>query len=353
MASNNVNQKSIAKELNLSVATVSKALSGYTDINSETREKIVNTASKMGYDFAEREKRKGGEKTKSCFIGVFVHSCPGQWHDTTYFAGMSEKCAKLNVSLVLQYFSSDSCTKVLDVEFQPPVMRQGKLAGLILVNRWPADIVKELSEKYPCVSIVHKTPQVAMDVVGIDDADGMSQLVEYLYSLGHRKIGFFGRCAMLTYSHARFAAYVDCLCQRMLEYSHELVVDIDVDNLEEKTALPDEKIDIAAERIRNGVTAWLCVDNHTGHALCRGLMDRGFDIPQDVSITGFDNTDSDRQKIPMLTSIGSPASMIGAEALRRLMSRLRHPGSPILDVKLECKFVSGQTTAPPNKISIT
>jgi len=70
-------------------------------------------------------------------------------------------------------------------------------------------------------------------------------------------------------------------------------------------------------------------------------------VPRDVSITGFDNSENDRLGCPELTSVGVPALKIGAEALRRLITRLRHPTGPQLHVKLPCKFVEGLTTAAP------
>ena len=92
---NTVKQKSIAEHLNLSVATVSKALSDYSDINEETRAKVINTASKMGYKFDTRSRKS--MSGKSYFVGVLIYGYTDDWQHTTYFAGMSEKCARMNV----------------------------------------------------------------------------------------------------------------------------------------------------------------------------------------------------------------------------------------------------------------
>ena len=199
MSKGDVNQKSIAESLNISVATVSKALSDSDEINRKTRAKVVNMATKLGYNYLSRS-RKRAIDGQNHFVGVLIHSDTDDIQHTRYFAGMSEKCAKLNVSLMLHYFNSTDCEKVLEPEHQPPVMRDGQLSGLILVNRWPLEVIRELSEQMPLVSVIHEVPEVGIDTVGIDDTRGMGMLMDHLYRLGHRKIGVFGRCAQMRWS---------------------------------------------------------------------------------------------------------------------------------------------------------
>ena len=109
----------------------------------------------------------------------------------------------------------------------------------------------------------------------------------------------------------------------------------------------DEQVDYVANRIRQGVTAWICASDWAGYRLSRGLMDRGFKIPQDVSITGFDHAENDRLGCPKLTTMAVPFLKIGAESLRRVISRVLHVNRPKLNVRLQCKFVKGKTTSEP------
>lgn len=346
MTKRNINQKSIAKSLNLSVATVSKALSDYADVNSTTRDKVVNMATKMGYKYRSGSKEQSGSERKNYFVGVLIHSNPDEVQHTTYFAGMTEKCAKLNVSLILNYFSTSDCELVLDPEYQPPVMRDGELSGIILVNRWPIHVVKRLAAKTPCVSIIHQVHEAGIDVVGIDDHSGIAMLMDHLIEHDHRRIGFFGRCGSLTWSRNRFAAYVNSLCRIGIEYDAELICDVPMEKMENKSQDLDEQIEYVSALIGKGVRSWMCSNDLTGYVLCRGLLDRGFRIPEDVSITGFDNHENNHLGCPELTSTKVPALKIGAESLRRLMTRLRHLNAPQLDVKLQCKLVEGATTGP-------
>lgn len=350
MEKRKINQKDIANSLNLSVATVSKALRGdYADVNSETRERVVNRASQLGYDFGSRKQQaiEDEDETKSYMVGVLILRKLHEWQHTNYFAGMTEKCAKLNVSLILHYLNEENCRFILDKEHQPPAMRNGELSGLILVNHWPDEIIAALASQVPCVSIQHAYQKARMDIIGVDETLGIEQLMGHLYSLGHRKIGFFGHCGQVYQARMRFAAYISTLAQFDLELDLANVVDVTAGHLEDKEMILAGQIESVNRRIKQGVRAWICASDWVGYLLCRGLIDRGYNIPKDVSIVGFDDSEDNTLGCPKLTSITVPSLRIGAEALRRLINRIKHPTSPPLKVMLPCKLFEAQTTSPP------
>ncbi len=352
MEKRKINQKDIADSLKVSVATVSKALRGdYSDVNSQTRERIVNRASQLGYEFGSRKQQAitDEEETKSYMVGVLILRKLHEWQHTNYFAGMTEKCSKLNVSLILHYVSEENCHLILDKEHQPPAMRNGDLSGLILVNRWPQEVVAKLTARMPCVSIQQTYPKTRMDIIGVDDTLGIERLMEHLYSMGHRKIGFFGNCGKVYNARMRLAAYISTLAELNFELDLANVIDVNQGHLEDKEIILSGQIESVSRRIQQGVRAWVCASDWVGYLLCRGLIDRGYNIPKDVSIVGFDDSEDNTLGCPKLTSITVPALRIGAEALRRLINRIKHPSSPPLKVMLPCKLFEAQTTSPPPK----
>ena len=83
----------------------------------------------------------------------------------------------------------------------------------------------------PTVSIAHRYPGVDIDCVSIDNQAGIELLVRHLEKLGHRKIGFFGRCRDVHWATVRFGAYVAALTNMGAEYRPGWVVDVDFDTL--------------------------------------------------------------------------------------------------------------------------
>lgn len=353
MSKKRINQKDIADSLSLSVATVSKALRGdYSDINSETRERVVNMASQLGYTSTGSRTTEAifdEDQTKTSMVGVLILRKLHEWQHTNFFAGMSEKCAKMNVSLILHYVSEENCHLILDKEHQPPAMRDGSLSGLIFVNHWPENIVNRLALQMPCVSIQHSYASAKMDVISSDDAQGMDLLIEHLYSKGHEKIGFFGHCGLVPYACSRLGAYINAISQHQLPLDLNNVVDVLPGHLEDKEIVMSGQIESVIRRMQQGVRAWVCASDWVGYLLCRGLIDRGCSIPRDVSIAGFDDSEDNTLGCPRLTSITVPALRIGAEALRRLLNRVRHPANTPMKVMLPCKVFEAQTTASPPK----
>jgi LacI family transcriptional regulator len=349
MTKKRVNQKDIADNLKISVATVSKALRGdYSDINTETRQRVLNMASKLGYDTGThiRQAIDEEEDLKPCMVGVLILRKHHEWQHTNYFAGMSEKCAKMNVSLILHYINEEDSRQILYPEHQPPAMRDGQIRGLILANPWPTDVVRTLSEKFPCVSIQYDYPPLPMDVIDIDDNQGISMLMDHLVMRGHTQIGFFGRCGQVMYARNRFAMYVNSLYRMGLPFVPDNICDLSPGTIEDKELELNGQIDKALERVRAGVRAWICANDWVGYLLCRGLFDRGIRIPGDVSVTGFDNSEDNTLGCPRLTSVAVPALRIGAESLRRLLNRIRHPKSSPLKVLLPVQLFEAQTTGP-------
>ena len=354
MSKNKINQKDIADSLKLSVATVSKALrGGYSDINSETRERVVNLASQLGYTShgsGSQQALVDEEQTKTFMVGVLILRKLHEWQHTNYFAGMTEKCAKMNVSLILHYVGEENCHLILNKEHQPPALRDGSMSGLILVNHWPEEVVTRLNAQIPCVSIQYSYQDTRMDIIGADEAQGIEQLIEHLYAKGHRKIGFMGNCGQVTHARTRFSAYVGALTKLNLELNLSNVIDVSPAHLEDKEIVLSGQIDSAIRRMQNGVRAWICASDWVGYLLCRGLIDRGYSIPKDVSIVGFDDTEDNTLGCPKLTSVTVPALRIGAEALRRLINRIKHPASPQLKVMLPCKIFEALTSSSPPRV---
>lgn len=350
MGKNKINQRDIADSLNLSVATVSKALrGGYSDINTETRDRVVNMASQLGYTnhgTGSQQALLDEEAKKSYTVGVLILRKLHEWQHTNYFAGMTERCSKMNVSLILHYVSEENCHLILDKEHQPPALRDGNMSGLILVNRWPEEVVAGLSAQVPCVSIQHFYRRTRLDIIGVDETQGVERLIECLYSKGHREIGFFGNCGQVRIARTRFSAYISALSQLGLKTDFSNVIDVSPAHLEDKeiVLLPGQ-IESVIRRIQQGVRAWVCTSDWVGYLLCRGLIDRGYNIPKDVSIVGFDDSEDNTLGCPKLTSVTVPALRIGAEALRRLINRVKHPSSPLLKVLLPCKLLEAQTTS--------
>ena len=344
--------RTIAEQLDLSVATVSRALRRIPGINPETRARVIQTAARLGYNLPKAYRAEPLASGQLHHIGVLIEMPRNHMPPDGYIVGMSDAATVLNASLVIHYVKAEHCEQILEPEFQPRAMRSGLLSGLILVFRWPTEVVRELSRARPTVSIAHKYPGVDTDVLGIDNQDGIDAVVRHLYDLGHRKIGFLGRCGELHWAAVRFGAYAAALTSLGLPYRPEWVVDVDFERLTNLESNWDEYGEQAGRLADEGVRAWVCASEPAGWQLTDWLRKHGLRVPQDVSVAGFHAPDRPEMNKPRLTSVRASYEAIGAAALKRVLYRIQNPAESNRTILFPGELAVGETTAPPPGVAV-
>lgn len=342
----NVSLTAIAEHLNLSTATVSRALRNVPGTHPRTKSLVMNAAAELGYR-PQRTRSRNAEKAQGKSVGVLVRGAQ-TGRSLAFLEGMTQCANDLEVSLVLQKFGLAETDSALG-GLKKALHRENNLSGVLIIHHWPIEVVQYLADHFDCVSMIHTYPGIAMDVVDMNHVLGITQLMDHLHGLGHRRIGFIGRNAELAWAKARFGGYSQTLYGLNLPYDPEHVVDIPTLLLEDPSLIDQWAPiwDRVAAAVQDGVTAWMASSDWAGYALCHGLMARGFRVPEDVSITGFDTDDPQMPGCPRLTSVNVPKQEMGAEALRRLLRRGDEPQQPQHTSLFECALFPGQTTAAP------
>lgn len=348
-----VSQKTIADHLNVSVATVSKALSNKADISESMRIKVETTAQKLGYKLRSTSFSRQQSVRSTQFIGVFIRRPieGGAKNAPTYMDGMSKLASKHNISLVVQEWrSEDDPTTLISYRQQPAALKENLLSGILLGGTWPTDVVNSLGVRHQVVLFPQQTLNCKVDVVGIDHVSTMMQIVSRLKDLGHTKIGFLGKCTPASWACERFAGYVSAIERLGLTYNPDLVLDVDEVPMynEGHHDYWKQRID-KIEQLRNqGVEAWVCSSDWPAYQLYRGMADRGYEIPRDLSITGFDDTEPVHLGCPLITTVKVPHERVGEATLQRLLDRLIDPSSPPCHTQYKCQLMAHGTNGPPS-----
>lgn len=344
--------RTIAQQLNISVATVSRALRRVPGTNAETRAKVFEAAAQLGYRVPQSYRSQDLQNKELNHVGVLIQMPQSQGVAPHYLVGMSEASMGLNASLMVHYVNPADCAKILDAKSQPRAMQAGMLSGLIFVFRWPTEVVKELSQRHPSVSIMYRYPGVDIDTIGVDNFGGAEKLVEHLHGLGHRRIGFFGFCSDLQWSLRRFGGYAASLTKFGLELNPDWVISTDsASSLTDLNSGVDELLTRAELLTRKDkVTAWIGASETVGQKLYFWMTSKGLRIPEDVSITGF-HRDESNSKQPALTSVISSYQAIGASALKRLLLRVQNRAESIRDIIFPFELFRGETAGAPPRNS--
>lgn len=354
-----VSQKMIADHLQVSIATVSKALGNKSDISEAMRLKVEKAANELGYSYGKANQRRRAAQTQSTkrknqLVGVFLRRPleNGGKNVPTYMDGMSRTASQYGISLVVQEWRyNEDPTTLISKSQQPAAMREGMLSAIALGGEWPADVINTISLRHPVVLFPQSVMGCSVDVVGLDNVSTMMQIVEKLKRLGHRRIGFLGRCGKMAWASERFAGYVSAMDRLGLEYNQRWALDV-----EEEPMLNEghedywrARIDqVEAARSEDGIEAWVCSSDWPAFQLYRGMTDRGYDIPGDLSVTGFDDTEPVHLGCPPVTSVKVPREVIGEAALRRLMQLIDNPRSMPRHSSFACKMMLNGTIGRPS-----
>lgn len=333
------NLSEIADRLGISVATVSRGLRGISGVHPKTRERIMKIADEMGY------LSKGASVESSRTILVLAQASQSSGVQD-YLTGVSRWAVESNCSVLTHSLPLDRCEEILEPMRQPPALRAGKLDGILMLCKWPDDVVMELSRKAPMVSLIHQYPKVSLDLVGIDNESGMGSIVEHLVGLGHSRIGFFGVHSGVTWARSRFGGYFAALMWTGLGFEKDWVVDVS-----EKEALSETRIDAAPyvskikKLMSEGVTAIVCSGDLLCYSLLAALTKEGIRVPEDISLTGF-HVQTRLAGMPKLTSVEVSSEELGMTALRRVVRRLELPDETGRTILLPCQLVVGSSTGP-------
>jgi LacI family transcriptional regulator len=344
MVGSQVNQKLLAEKLQMSQSTVSKSLRGHPDINPAKREAVLKLASEMGYRVNARPTGTSGSARTGIdqFIGVLFFDPfgprGGDQSGTGYLTGLSQAAQERGVSLVVHRFSGPS-QQVLVPETQPAALRSGLVNGLILIHQFDEEVVHALAARCPVVTLTHSVFSPCIDHVDADHISAFERLVQHLYGLGHRRIGFVGRSPGVSYSRARYASFVQAMVHHGLELDLNAVFHVSGEAME-----PEEIAQRVAAATRGGVTAWVTASDYMGYELYRRLPGLGLRVPEDVSITGFDHVETPMFGCPPLTTTRVPFEEMGVAGLATLLKRIERPGIRAIRQMLDCDLVIGAST---------
>jgi len=344
-----VNQQTIADQLQLSRATVSRCFTNHPGINPTTRARVFQLAAELGYKHLEmRVPRK--RKAAPNGIGVLICVEEREYRRNPYqnpgeriLEGVTE-CAQLHGTKIEVHLVDPKAQSITD----PCYLRLGEMRqrwdGLLLVYPFPDPVITQLAPLLPIVSLVEQTDHASIDCVDVDHYKGISTVIEHLIGHGHRRIGFFTRSYPVeaSWSFRRYAAFMEQMARLRMPVRAKDVISV----FPSSELGPEASVQAAVERTGHGVTAWVCAADQQAYELVRGLRKAGWRVPEDVSITGFDGI-APSKDCPPLSTVEIPFREIGATGTQRLIDRIRRRFGFSQHVLINCRLRVGGTVAAP------
>jgi LacI family transcriptional regulator len=306
--------KQIAKELNVSVSTVSKALNDSPEISEQTKIKIKEYAKLKNYKPNVIGLNLKNRKTKT--IGVIIPNILNSFF-AKVFSGI-EKVADKKGYNVITCISNESLEKEIHTL---EMLSNGTIDGFILSVSQEAQTLQDYShfsaiinDGTPIVMFDRIADGVECDKVVVDDFDSALNSTQHLINLGCKNIALISSVDNLSVGKLRADGYLKALKDNNIPVNEKIILRTDSeDDMKSKIdAIFDNKID-----------AIFALDENDSVAALRVSLKKGYRVPEDISIIGFaDGILASRRLSPSLTTVSQHGIEIGEVAAKRLIARL-------------------------------
>jgi LacI family transcriptional regulator len=333
--------KQIAKELNVSVSTVSKALNDSPEISEQTKVRIKEYAKLKNYKPNVIGLNLKNRKTKT--IGVIIPNILNSFF-AKVFSGI-EKVADERGYNVIMCISNESLEKEAHTM---EMLSNGTIDGFVLSISEEAQKLHDYShfnsiinDGTPIVMFDRTTDEVECDKVIVDDFDSGQNATQHLIDLGCKNIALVSSSNNLSVGKLRAEGYLKALKINNIEINEKIIIRTESESDHDLA----EKIDeLYSNNLVDGVFA--LEENDSVAALKVGVK-KGYKIPKDLKIIGFaDGILASRRLSPSLTTVSQHGIEIGEEAVRLLIDRLesKEEHKPFETVVIKTKLKEREST---------
>jgi LacI family transcriptional regulator len=313
----------IAKRVGVSTGTVSRALNGRFGVSAATRDRVLTVVNELGYvpDPGARQLAKGSRTV----IGI------------TRFSETSLRNPYYTLLLDLIQEALVGAGYAVRILNTKDIARPG-VAGMIVPGVYLADPRFEELQSYNRPFVVIGEMLAEYTWVEVDNRSGMRQAITHLLELGHTRIAHMTGSPIGQTAQLRIETYQKVMKDANLEPSPELLLDGKFTQLGAYRAMQRA----LAQKLE--FTAVACSSDEMAFGVLAALEDGGFNVPNDISVTGFDDLplDDDLKSLP-LTTVHQPMRLIGHTAAQLMLELLE--GAAPRGVLLPTNLVVRASTA--------
>lgn len=344
--------KEIAAELGVAASTVSNAYNRPDQLSSQLRERVFQTARRLGYagpDPAARSLRR----RRAGAVGVlYADRLSYAFADPAavmFLEGVSVATEEAALGLMLVPGSPRETR-------DPDAVMNAVVDGFVVYCLAENDPLAEaaLERRLPTV-LVDQPPQDGLPAVGIDDEGAARTLAEHLIGLGHTRFGIISfeltpdpRSSLADLQRQRSATYWPTR-RRLSGYETALEAagiswgDVPVYECAENRAEEGHHAAAALLSLEPRPTAILALSDQLALGAIRAAGKRGLSVPRDVSVAGFDDIPEASRSVPRLTTIRQPHVEKGLKAGRMLIAQLQGEESQESEILPSRLVVRGST----------
>lgn len=304
-----VKMKDIAAAVGVSVVSVSNALAGRKGVSADVRSRVEEAARELGYELKKNE--RGSQRMVIGVLAPEKYITVGQSFYWALYQRVAYEAAKSQSVTMLEILTFS----MEENEEMPKLLREKTINGLVIIGWMTDSYVKKIVDAadVPTVLLDFQLKGVRCDAVMSSNYVGMYKVTRYLLERGHRNIAFVGSVKANDNIMDRYYGYRKALMEMGIQERKEWI--LEDRNIRDGIA----KIEVP----ENMPTAFACNSDWAAGILYNELLRRGYRVPEDVSIVGYDNYLYDNSFAERLTTYNVDMKQMAYQAVKLLRGKIR------------------------------
>lgn len=330
-----VTMQDIADRLNISKNSVSQALTGKPGVSEETRQLVKKIADEIGYSYSiNRYARQSGRNGMNIALIASDYTFSLKSFFGEIYLSIEKEVKSRDMNLFIESIDQDSKEKLI----LPAVLSNHEIDGILILSHISTDYISEILDTgIPTVLIDHHSPYLHADSILTNNRFGSFKAVEHLIQLGHTEIAFVGDIDVSPSYQERLEGYLLALNKyRLLPNPAFMYTDAKESQESSSSILND---------LPKVPSAWFCVNDGHGFLISSGLQQKGFRVPDDVSVCSFDNGQLSQLATPTITTVDIDLNYYGKKAVEQLCWRIENKAEPIHEILLPTDLIIRESTA--------
>jgi len=334
--------KDIAKALNVSPSTVSRALNDNPDISLETRQLVQAYAREHKY--TPNTLALSLRTNHSRVIGVIVPELANHFFSGV-LSGMETVAEEQDYQIIVCQSLEEYEKEVKNVHTLMNARVCGVLVSIAKTTGKYEHFQTLIDSDIPVIFFDRICTGVDSEKVVVDDYNGTLSAVDYMIKTGCKRIAFFSAPLNLEISKNRRNGYLDALRKHHIYVDESLIRIADT-----KTSGYERAMEILQEP--NRPDAFMAMNDYTASGILLAAKKLGLHVPEDISICGFSNSNISQDTDPMLTTMDQHPQKMGEEAMRLILDKINNPENKERKNKIiKTSLIVRETThyLPPEK----
>ncbi|MFA6844688.1 MAG: LacI family DNA-binding transcriptional regulator [Sphaerochaetaceae bacterium] len=328
----------IAKTSGISMATISRVMNNSSNVKEETRNAVISAMKQLGYDTSHLE----AVSVKSNELIIFnIPSLDNPFY-SLIIQGAKASAVRNGYNMLLNEDPIDDRS----IDTFIALLKKTNAAGLITTNCISRQNLQKLDAAFPLVQCCECDSTLDIPFVTIDDVSAARNAVQYILSLGKRRIAFINGPLQYKYARDRLKGYLEALEEANITCDPDLIVQLQEINYDMAVSATFQLLN--SEKRPD---AFFASSDVYAAAAIKATRRTALQVPQDIAIVGFDNIELSSMCTPSITTVNQPKFQLGLLSCEMLIKRICKEQIPISNMYMDTELIVRETTQKQSAIS--